>query len=200
MSADLVTLRKLMALPSESFALSSGALVMVDAQNTYAEGIMQLDHVQEAVKQCAELLARARAAKIPIVHIQHTAGAGSPYDLDAPIGAIMDAVKPVEGEAVIVKGYPNSFHATNLHELLQGKNVKNLVVAGFMTHMCINSTARGAFNLGYNVVVPADCTATRDLPSDDGTVVLAKDVQRVALAALGDCFAHVVTRHTSIPE
>eukprot|EP00657_Telonema_sp_P-1_P011422 TRINITY_DN6535_c0_g1_i1.p1 TRINITY_DN6535_c0_g1~~TRINITY_DN6535_c0_g1_i1.p1 ORF type:complete len:107 (-),score=56.13 TRINITY_DN6535_c0_g1_i1:84-404(-) len=70
---------------------------------------------------------------------------------------IMDAVKPVEGEAVIVKGYPNSFHATNLHELLQGKNVKNLVVAGFMTHMCINSTARGAFNLGYNVVVPADC-------------------------------------------
>jgi nicotinamidase-related amidase len=69
------------------------------------------------------------------------------YDIRAAIGDIADKVKPLEGEPVIVKNYPNAFLQTALHERLQKLGVTNLVLGGFMTHMCVNSTARGAFIL-----------------------------------------------------
>lgn len=80
------------------------------------------------------------------MHIQHDAGVGSPYDLTAEIGQISEEVGPKNGEAIITKNYPNSFIATPLERQLKALNIENIVIAGFMTHMCINSTARGAFN------------------------------------------------------
>ncbi|HRD35600.1 MAG TPA: cysteine hydrolase family protein [Rhodocyclaceae bacterium] len=144
--------------PATPARLSDSALVIVDAQNTYREGIMQLTGVEPALEQCATLLARARALKIPVLHIQHDAGPGTPYDVSAEIGAIADKVAPADGEPVVVKNYPNAFVGTDLDARLKDTGVKNLVVVGFMTHMCINSTARGAFNLGYTVAVPAAAT------------------------------------------
>ena len=86
-------------------------------------------------------------------------------------------------------------------DYLIGKvGVKNLVVVGFMTHMCINSTARGAFNLGYAVTVPAAATATRALPAPDGSVVEAAALQVAALTALADLFAVVVADGAAIPD
>ncbi len=60
-----------------------------------------------------------------------------------------------------------------------------------MTHMCVNSTARGAFNLGFQPTVVAAATATRDLPGEDG-IVSAASLQAASLAALRDLFAVVV--------
>jgi nicotinamidase-related amidase len=122
----------------------------------------------------------------------HDAGPGSPYDVRAPIGQIADPVAPADGEPVIVKNYPNSFVATDLDQRLRDVGAKNLVLAGFMTHMCVNSTARGAFNLGYQSTVVANATATRDLPGVDGRVVAAQSLQDSSLAAIGDLFAVVV--------
>ena len=161
---------------------------------------MQLTGVEPALDQCATLLARARALKIPVLHIQHDAGPGTPYDVRAEIGAIADKVAPANGEAVVVKNYPNSFIGTDLDERLKAAGVRNLVVTGFMTHMCINSTARGAFNLGYAVTVPAAATATRPLAGPDGSVVSAESLQAAALAALGDLFAVVVPNEAAIGD
>lgn len=72
--------------------------------------------MEPALEECAALLKRARAEGAPVVHIQHDAGAGSPYDLAAPCGQIAEPVAPVAGEEVIVKQVPNSFHGTRLHE------------------------------------------------------------------------------------
>lgn len=200
MSTASTTLRELTGQPSTPPPLSESALVIVDAQNTYREGVMQLTDVEPALEQCATLLARARALGIPVVHIQHDAGPGTPYDVSARIGAIADKVAPRDGEAVVVKHYPNSFIGTDLDERLKAAGVKNLVVAGFMTHMCINSTARGAFNLGYGVTVPANATATRPLAAPDGSVVSAASLQAAALAALADMFAVVVPDQAAIAD
>ncbi len=194
------TLRQLSGLPAEPAPLSASALIIVDAQNTYREGIMQLTGVEPALDECARLLARARSLGIPVIHIQHDAGPGSPYDIRAENGAIAAKVAPREGEAVVVKNYPNSFVGTDLEERLKAAGVKNLVVVGFMTHMCINSTTRGAFNLGFAVTVPAAATATRPLPAPGGGVVEAATVQAVALAALGDLFAVVVADGQAIAD
>lgn len=194
------SLRQLSGLPAAPSRLSESALILVDAQNTYRTGVMQLSGVEPALDACASLLARARALKVPVIHIQHDAGPGTPYDIRAEIGAIADKVAPAEGEPVVVKNYPNSFVNTDLDARLKALGVKSLVVVGFMTHMCINSTGRGAFNLGYAVTVPANATATRPLAGPDGSTVPAATLQAAALAALGDLFAVVVPDVADIPD
>lgn len=191
------TLRNLVGLPKEPASLADSTLVMIDLQNTYTRGLMELENVQPALDQAAELLDRARSAGVPIIHIQHDAGAGSPYDVRAEIGAIVDRVAPRDGEAVIVKNFPNAFTATDLNDRLAPGS--NLVLAGFMTHMCINSTARGAFSLGHAPTVVAGATATRALPGTDGVEVPAATLHAASLAALSDLFAVVVPTPADIP-
>ena len=188
------TLRDISGLDANPPPLREAALVMVDCQNTYREGVMQLSGVEPALEEAARLLERARKAGMTIFHIQHDAGPGSPYDLTAPIGQISAEVAPREGERRIVKHYPNAFVQTDLEAQLRAAGVSNLVLAGFMTHMCINSTARGAFNLGFHPTVVAAATATRNLPGLGGSVVPAEALQASSLAALQDLFAIVVER------
>jgi nicotinamidase-related amidase len=194
------TLRELTGLSAATVSLADAALVLIDCQNTYTEGVMELEGVQAALAETAALLDRARTAGIPVIHIQHSAGPGSPYDIDGHSGAIVDVVAPREGEPVVVKEFPNSFMQTDLHDRLQAVNASNLVLAGFMTHMCVNSTARGAFNLGYAPTVVASATATRSLPGPDGQAVPAAAIQSASLAGMADLFAVVVPDTGNIPD
>lgn len=186
------TLRNIAGLPGNAADLSQSGLILIDCQNTYREGIMKLSGVEAALEEASRLLERARQLGVPVFHIQHDAGPGSPYDIHAEIGAIAAPVAPRAGEAVIVKNYPNAFVGTDLEQRLRDAGLKSVVLAGFMTHMCVNSTARGAFNLGFEVTVVGNATATRDLPAADGGVVPAEVLQRASLAMLGDLFAVVV--------
>jgi len=172
---------------------------MIDCQNTYTRGVMELDGVSAALDEAAALLDRARTAGIPIIHIQHSDGPGSLYDIDGESGAIVSQVAPRDGEVVVVKQYPNSFVQTDLDERLKTMGATNLVLAGFMTHMCVNSTARGAFNLGYAPTVVAAATATRALPGVTGEPVPAEVMQTASLAAMADLFAVVVPGASAIP-
>ncbi len=188
----LTTLREVAGLGHQAVPLSKSALVIIDCQNTYREGVMELVGVEPALGEVARLLARARSARVPVFHVMHDAGPGTPYDVRAPIGQISDPVRPIEGEPVIVKSHPNSFWNTDLDARLRAQGVENLVLAGFMTHVCVNSTARGAFNLGYRATVVGDATATRDLPGVDGSVVSAAVLKAATLAGIRDLFAVVV--------
>ena len=153
---------------------------------------MQLTNVEPAIVEARKLLLKARALKIPVIHIRHDAGVGTPYDVTAEIGAICDEVAPIAGEPVITKNYPNSFMATDLDQQLKNLGIKNIILAGFMTHMCINSTAHGGFNLGYNVTVVASTTATRPLQAANGKILSAQEVQDGAMASTRDLYAAVV--------
>jgi nicotinamidase-related amidase len=191
------TLRRLSGLPEDPAPLAESSLIMIDLQNTYTRGVMELEGVDRAIERAAELLERARSAGIPIVHVMHDAGEGSPYDIRADIGQIVDAVAPRDGEPVVVKNFPNSFTGTDLNDRLAPGS--NLVLAGFMTHMCVNSTARGAFSLGHHPIVVAEATATRALPGTDGTTVSAAALQAGSLAGIADLFGIVVPTATGIP-
>jgi nicotinamidase-related amidase len=186
------TLRELVGAGNEAAPLADSVLVMIDAQNTYRTGVMQLEGVEEALVECRKLLLRARAAGRPVIHIVHDAGPGSPYDIRAEIGQIADPVAARAGETVIAKNYPSSFEKTDLDAQLKALGASNLILAGFMTHMCINSTARAAFNHGYKPTVVASCTATRSLPIPTGGTLTAKQVHDGALTAIADLFAIVV--------
>ena len=193
------TLRQLTGMPDQPAALAESTLIMIDCQNTYTRGVMELEGVQAALNEAAELLDRARQAGIPIFHIMHEGGADTPYDTAAEIGRIVDRVAPRDGEPVIVKNYPNAFTETDLHQQLTAAPGRDLILAGFMTHMCVNSTARGAFSLGYRPAVVAAATATRALPSLSGSAVSAADLQVASLAAISDMFGVVVGKTADIP-
>ena len=194
------TLRTLSELPSTPAPLAESTLVMIDCQNTYTQGVMGLEGVQAALDEAAALLDRARSAGIPIIHVQHSDGPGSLYDIEGESGAIVTRVAPRDGEAVVTKQYPNSFVETDFDDKLKAVGASNLVIAGFMTHMCVNSTARGAFNAGYAPTVVAAATATRSLPGVGGEPVTASSLQSASLAALSDLFAVVVRDGADIPD
>ncbi|HEY8194103.1 MAG TPA: cysteine hydrolase family protein [Hyphomicrobium sp.] len=186
------TLREITGLGHTPTTVDKSALILIDCQTTYREGVMQLDGVEPALVHCQNLLARYRDAGRPIIHIQHDAGVGSPYDVNDRIGAIADIVKPRDGEPVVVKNYPSSFEKTNLDDLLKSYGVEDVALVGFMTHVCVNSTARAAFNHGYRATVVGNATATRSLANPTGGVVSAKDMHDASLTALHDIFAVVV--------
>jgi hypothetical protein len=100
------TLRELTGMNPNPSPISESALVLIDCQQTYREGIMQLVGVEPALKEAVSLLKRFRAAGRPVIHIMHDAGPGTPYDVSAPIGQIADIVAPIEGETVVVKNKP----------------------------------------------------------------------------------------------
>ena len=192
------TLRQLSGLSERGTPLSESALILIDCQNTYREGVMQLVGVEEALQEARKLLERARAAEAPIFHIQHDAGPGSPYDVQAENGQIADVVAPQGDEPVIVKHFPNSFARTDLHEHLQACGRQNLILAGFMSHMCVSSTARGAFDQGYRATVVDQATATRDLPDGNGGTLPAAAVHTASLAGIADLVAAVVKSQDQI--
>lgn len=194
------TLRDLSGLDNRPPKLSDSVLIMIDFQNTYRTGVMALEGAEEALAAGARLLERARAAGTPVIHVINDGGENTPYDIRAHIGAISDEVAPVDGEAVVVKQVPNAFHATELEKTLQDLGGgKDLVLAGFMTHMCVNYTAQEAFNLGYRPTVVAESTATRALTTPDGTVLPAATLQAAALTAITDVFGIVVPTVDSLP-
>ncbi|BDT87074.1 isochorismatase family protein [Nocardia cyriacigeorgica] len=197
------SLRTVVGLDDSAPRLRESALIMIDYQNTYRTGVMALVGAEQALAAGARLLARARAAGIPIVHIVNDGGVGTPYDIRAEIGAISGEVAPADGEPIVVKQFPNAFHATELEQTLGDSGVEpgaDLVLAGFMTHMCVGHTAQGAFNLGYRPTVVAETTATRALTGPDGGVVSAATLQTAALTTITDLFGVVVPTVDALPE
>ena len=179
-------------------ALSDAVIVMIDYQNEYLNGALPLPGGAAAVAEGAKLLERARAAGAPIVHIAHEGRPGGPFDRAAERGAIIGAVAPAAGESVIEKPLPNAFAKTSLAETLQAIGRKEIVFAGFMTHMCVSSSVRAALDLGYRATIVARACATRDLPAATGGEPIAADaLHEASLAALADRFA-VIARNAAV--
>lgn len=94
----------------------------------------------------------------------------------------------------------SAFADTRLEEAIRRTGRKNLIIAGFMTHNCVSSTARAARDLGYAPTIVAAATATRDLPDGKGGLVPAPVLQAASLAALADRAARVVPFGRDIRE
>lgn len=182
--------------PPQALEPAQTALVLIDIQKEYTGEKLGLPAWQEAVRQGARLLEWARANGVKVLHVTHEAAAAT-SPLFAPGSdavAIIPEVAPLEGETVLVKRLPSSFVGTQLQHYLEENNTRTLVLCGFMTHMCVDSTARDALHRGYRVIVAADACGSRDLPDPvTGTTIGHETVHRATLAALNDRFADVLT-------
>ncbi len=165
---------------------------MIDCQCEYVTGALVLPGVEPALAECAQVLTRARAGGVPIVHVQHRGQPGGLFDPETNSFAIADPVAPDQDEARVTKVMPNAFAGTELTSILRGYGRKTIIFAGFMTHMCISSSVRAATDLGFGATVVGNACATRDLPDGTGGVVSANELHRATLAALADRFAIVI--------
>jgi len=178
------------------------ALIIVDIQNDYFPGgKMVLESSLQAGDKAAQLLTYFRDAALPIVHIQHISiRHGATFFLPDTTGVEIHAsVQPLPGERVIRKNFPNSFRSTPLLETLQGLETKRLVIAGMMTHMCIDATIRAAFDLGYECLLAHDACATRALAFQN-KVIPAEAVHGAFLAAIDGTYAKVMSVRQIIEE
>ena len=196
------TLLQIAGARAEPTHLADSVLIIVDAQREYVDGKLPLDGIGASLKEAARVLARARKAGTPVIHVVHRGKPGAAlFDPNGPYVQIAAAVAPRPDEIVIPKTLPDAFAGTDLEARIKRLGRKNLIVIGYMTHMCLSSTVRAALDRGYRTTVVAGASATRDLPDAyGGDAIPARVVQRASLAALADRFAAVVSSADDLPE
>lgn len=171
----------------------STALLLIDIQNDYFPGgKMELCGCIQAASAAARLLGEFRKQTWPVYHMQHIAiQPGATFFLpETPGVEIHKSVQPLSAEPVISKHFPNCFRETTLLEQLRAGGHRQLLICGMMSHMCVDTTVRAAFDLGFNCIVTHDACATREL-NFNGVSVPAPLVHASYMAALGAVFAQV---------
>lgn len=179
--------------PGARLNAAKTAVVLIDYQNEYCQGPLALPDEAAASNAARQLRAWADQSGIAVIHVLHRAPATAViFAADSSGAAPISGLVPAAGEAIIHKHLPSAFTGTELADQLQAGGIETLLVAGYMTHNCVDSTAREAFHRGYRVGVVADASATRDLPGPDGKTISAATVHAAVLAGLGDRIAEIV--------
>ena len=173
------------------------ALLVIDAQQEYFApiGKVVLPDGPPAVARIADLLTWARTAGLPVVHIVHESRRPNPttFAPGSPALEIHPAARPAPGEPVLTKHLPGSFTNTGLEEHLRRHGIEQVIVSGFMTQMCCDTTAREAAHRGFKVLMAADAMAAMAVKSPDGQVIPAAEVHRTHLGSLNGFLATVTT-------
>jgi nicotinamidase-related amidase len=176
------------------------ALLIVDIQNDYFPGgKMELADPISASLKAKEILEFFRSEKMPVIHVQHlsTYPGASFFIPDTEGVAIHNNVLPRSFEKVIQKNFPNSFRGTDLLDYLSINKIKKIVICGMMTHMCIDATARAAFDYGFQNIIIKDACATKALVFENAKIP-ADIVHHSFLAALDNIYGKVLSAGEAI--
>jgi len=170
------------------------ALIVVDIQNDYFKGgRSELVDAEQALAHTQAALELFREKGLPVFYIQHISlGKNASFFLPGSDGiALHERILPHADEVVIQKHAPDSFFQTGLHKQLGALGTTRLVVCGMMSHMCIDTTVRSAYEKGYDVLLLGDACATKDL-TWNGALIPARTVHAAFMAALDGTFARVI--------
>ena len=175
------------------------ALLTIDMQKEYFEDgrPLKVSEGPAVLANIVRLQDGARKAGIPLIHIQHLSldPEGGVFVEASPFSDLVDESAPNTGEKVIIKRYPSAFAGTDLEGHLQALGVDTLIIAGLMSFMCCDTTAREAHSKGYKILFVKDATAAIDLGE-----IPAEQVHEVTLAVQGFIFSEVVSTEEALGE
>lgn len=175
---------------------SSTALLLIDVQQGLDEPRWGTRNNPQAERRIGELLAAWRASGRPVIHVQHLSlEAESPLRADKPGHVFKAEALPAANEPVFQKHVNSAFIGTGLEAHLRARGIHELVVAGLTTDHCVSTTVRMAGNLGFEVTVVEDATATFSRHGPDGSEYSADVMHQVSLASLHGEFATVRSAH-----
>lgn len=173
------------------------ALLVIDVQKGFDDASYWGPRNNPAAEEnIAALMDAWKASGRPVVLVRHASRAGSVLAPDQPGHAFKELVEQRRYESLLVTKTVNSaFYGTpDLADWLTARGIGQVVVAGIQTNMCVETTARMAGNLGYDVLVPLDATHTFDLAGPEGLALTADELATATAVNLqGGSFARVVT-------
>lgn len=137
------------------------ALLIIDVQRAISVGQYAAFEIDRVIGNINGLSARARAADIPVVVIQHEEPEGE-FRFDSDGWQLADGLVVAESDLCVRKTTPDSFHHTDLQEVLQQRGIQRLIICGLQTDYCVDTTVRRALALGYPVVLAEDAHSTLD--------------------------------------
>lgn len=176
------------------------ALIIIDVQMGFKDPIWGERNNHDAEQNIARLLERWRSEGKPIIHVRHdSTSPNSPLHPGNPGNAFQSEVQPRAGEKIIGKTVNSAFIGTDLEAHLREQGIREVVFAGLTTDHCVSTTTRMAGNLGFEVKLVADATATFAKTDREGQKFSAETVHAVHLASLDGEFCQVVTTAELIP-
>jgi nicotinamidase-related amidase len=140
------------------------ALLIMNPQVGLMAGRTPAYQSSEVLERIRHLLASARASDTLVIYIQHDGDHGSLLEAHSPGWQIHPALAPKAEDCIIYKRLPDAFYGTPLHTDLLALQIKHLVVVGYKTECCIDTTSRRATSLGYDVTLVRDAHTTMDTP------------------------------------
>ncbi|KAH8158064.1 hypothetical protein CIB48_g10190 [Xylaria polymorpha] len=188
MAETAKSFRQTVGVPPSTASTSDSILVIIDAQNEYATGLLKTENLESTRAANAALLQKYRVANAPIVHVVHKTPDGAPvFTPGTPLADEFDELRPKDGENIVVKQAPGSFTGTQLQDILEKTGRKKVVLTGYMAHVCVSTTARQAAEKGWDVIIAKDAVGDRHIPGVD-----AAELVRVALSEIADAFGTVI--------
>lgn len=172
---------------------TNAALLIIDMQQGMNDPKLGRRNNPDAEAQIEHLLRAWRQTRRPIVHVRHMSrNPGSVFWPGQPGCEFQPALAPLEHEHVLEKNVPDGFSNTGLERWLHTRSIKQLVIVGVITNNSVESTARSAGNLGFDVRVAADACYTFDQADLSGRVWLAEDVHALSLSNLAMDYSRVM--------
>jgi nicotinamidase-related amidase len=154
-------------LDSKQVPVAQSALLVVDAQDSFkATPRWERRNNLEFEKNVGALIEAYRVAGLPVVFFLHT-DSDEGFATDSPFFKLMDFIKPLPDERVLIKNTRNCFTSTPLQPYLLEKGVRRVTIAGIQMEQCCETTARVAADLGYAVDFVTEATMTFPIPNWD---------------------------------
>jgi nicotinamidase-related amidase len=183
---------------------ASAALLIIDVQNAIDDPAWARHGPRnnpQAEDNMAALLAAWRHSGRKVLHIRHeSTEPGSTYRPGGPGSGFKECVRPLAGEAVIVKHVNSAFIGTGLEQTLRAAGIDCLIVCGVITNNSVEATVRMAGNLGFDTILVADAAFTFARPDYDGRLRSAAEVHAMSLANLAGEYCRVVTTGDLLAE
>jgi nicotinamidase-related amidase len=170
------------------------ALLVIDVQNEYFDGKWPIPDGTTALEQIERAIDAGQQANAMVVYVQHAV-------LKPERGVFIPGshgfelhprLHPRANDSRIIKNYPGSFTKTNLEDTLRQRGIDTVVISGYMTHMCCDTTAREGFQRDFRVLFLNDATATRDGQHATLGTISHRDLHRATLITQASMFSQVL--------
>lgn len=169
------------------------ALLFIDVQKGFQKEHWGQRNNPQAEEKMLLLLEHFRKTQEEVIHICHRSQSPQGSFYKESDRQFMGGFEPLSGEAVFEKTVNSAFIGTQLEDYLRNRKISQLVMAGLTLPHCVSTTTRMAANLGFEVILLSDATASFALPDLSGKLIEPELLQQIHLATLQDEFAEIMS-------